>query len=53
VGVASTPLGPSGKAMFGDHLVDCISSGEFIPRDTHVAVVEVRGNRVVVRAVDG
>jgi membrane-bound serine protease (ClpP class) len=52
VGVSSTQLGPSGKAMFGNHLVDCISSGEFIPRDTQVTVIEVRGNRVVVRAVD-
>jgi membrane-bound serine protease (ClpP class) len=49
-GVATTPLGPSGKARFGNHLVDVISTGEFISRDSQVVVAEVHGNRVVVRA---
>ena len=49
VGVATTPLGPSGKARFGNHLVDVISTGEFISRDSQVVVTEVHGNRVVVR----
>ena len=49
VGVATTPLGPSGKARFGNHLVDVISTGEFISRDSQVVVLEVHGNRVVVR----
>ena len=49
-GVTTTPLGPSGKARFGNHLVDVISTGEFIARDSQVVVAEVHGNRVVVRA---
>jgi membrane-bound ClpP family serine protease len=49
VGVATTPLGPGGKARFANHLVDVISSGEFIARDSRVVVTEVHGNRVVVR----
>ena len=53
VGVATTPLGPSGKARFGNHLVDVISTGEFIARDSQVVVTEVHGNRVVVRLGDG
>lgn len=52
-GVTTTPLGPSGKARFGNHLVDVISTGEFIPRDSQVVVAEVHGNRVVVRAAKG
>jgi len=48
VGMATTPLGPSGKARFGNHLVDVISSGDFISRDSQVVVTEVHGNRVVV-----
>ena len=53
VGVATTPLGPSGKARFGNHLVDVISTGEFISRDSQVVVTEVHGNRVVVRLATG
>ncbi len=53
VGVTTTPLGPSGKARFGNHLVDVISTGEFIPRDSQVVVTEVHGNRVVVRLATG
>ena len=50
VGVTTTPLGPSGKARFENHLVDVISTGEFIARDSQVVVLEVHGNRVVVRS---
>jgi membrane-bound serine protease (ClpP class) len=53
VGVATTPLGPSGKARFANHLVDVISAGDFIPRDSQVLVTKVQGNRVVVRLVEG
>ena len=53
VGVAASPLGPSGKARFGNHLVDVISTGEFIARDSQVVVTEVHGNRVVVRLATG
>ena len=53
VGVATTPLGPSGKARFGNHLVDVISTGEFISRDSQIVVTEVHGNRVVVRLATG
>jgi membrane-bound ClpP family serine protease len=53
VGVATTPLGPGGKARFGNHLVDVITSGEFIARDSRVLVTEVHGNRVVVRLAPG
>ena len=53
VGLTTTPLGPGGKARFGNHLVDVISSGEFIARDSRVVVEEVHGNRVVVRLASG
>jgi membrane-bound serine protease (ClpP class) len=53
VGVATTPLGPAGKARFANHLVDVISTGEFIARDSQVVVMEVHGNRVVVRLASG
>jgi membrane-bound serine protease (ClpP class) len=50
-GTTTTPLVPAGKARFGDSVVDVIADGEMIePRKT-IEVVEVRGNRVVVREV--
>jgi membrane-bound serine protease (ClpP class) len=50
-GVATTSLMLSGKARFGDELVDVVAVGEAIDRGTPVTVVEVSGNRVVVRPV--
>lgn len=52
-GTAVTQLTPSGKARFGNRLVDVISEGELISRGSVVEVVEVRGNRVLVREVPG
>ncbi len=50
-GTTVTPLVPGGKVRFGDELVDVISYGEFIDRGKPVTVIEVRGNRVVVREI--
>ena len=50
-GVTTTRLVPSGKARFGDELVDVIASGELIEKNTAVRVVEVHGNRVMVEPV--
>lgn len=50
-GVATTPLMPGGKARFDEELVDVIAEGQAIDRGQEVKVVEVRGNRVVVRAI--
>ncbi|MFO0901975.1 MAG: NfeD family protein [Pirellulales bacterium] len=52
-GVAATPLVPGGKARFGGQVVDVLSEGEMVPRDAPVEVLEVLGNRVVVRRVAG
>lgn len=48
-GEALTPLRPSGRARFGERIVDVVSEGDFIPRGTPVSVLEVVGNRVVVQ----
>ena len=50
-GLTTTPLLPSGKAQIGDEMVDVIADGEVIERNRPVRVVEVRGNRVLVRQV--
>ena len=49
-GTARTTLRPSGKAEFGDELVDVVSQGEFIPAGAPVRIVHVEGTRVVVEA---
>ena len=50
-GVTLTTLRPAGMARFGDKKVDVIADGEIIEKDTRVRVMEVKGNRVVVRSV--
>ena len=52
-GVALTTLRPAGMARFGEKKVDVVSEGEVVERDSRVRVIEVKGNRVVVRAVRG
>lgn len=52
-GVAVTPLRPAGIARIGDRKVDVVSEGEVIDPNTRIRVIEVKGNRVVVRAVSG
>ena len=51
-GVTTTQLTPAGKARFGSTLVDVISDGDFIPRNTPVVVAEVHGNRVLVKSAE-
>ena len=51
-GATTTPLVPSGKARFGDQLVDVVSDGDFIDRGLAVEVTEVQGTRIVVRTVE-
>ena len=48
-GKAMTILRPSGKARFGDRVVDVVSDGPFIEVDQPVQVIQVNGNRVTVR----
>lgn len=50
-GTTTTALFPSGKALFGDEMVDVVSAGEMIEKGASVVVVEVLGSRVLVREV--
>ena len=51
-GVSVTPLRPSGTAEFDGDRVDVVTLGELIAKDTRVKVIEVEGNRVVVKALE-
>ncbi|MHB0957320.1 MAG: NfeD family protein [Pirellulaceae bacterium] len=52
LGVTTTQLTPSGKARFGDDVVNVISDGVLVPRGSQVRVVQVRGNRVLVEPLE-
>jgi membrane-bound ClpP family serine protease len=52
VGITRTQLTPSGKAIFGNQVVAVISDGDLIAKGCEVEVLEVQGNRVLVRARD-
>jgi membrane-bound ClpP family serine protease len=51
IGVAATPLRPAGKTQFGESYVDVVAEGGYIMPGTRVQVIEVEGNRVVVKEV--
>jgi membrane-bound serine protease (ClpP class) len=51
IGVAATALRPAGIARFGEEFVDVISEGSYVPAGTRVQVIEIEGNRVVVKEV--
>jgi membrane-bound ClpP family serine protease len=51
VGTAATVLRPAGMARFGDAYVDVVTEGGYVPAGARVQVVEIEGNRVVVKEV--
>ncbi|MCS7167657.1 MAG: NfeD family protein [Gemmatales bacterium] len=51
VGIAVTDLRPSGKARFGDVLLDVQAEGQYLQAGTRVQVVEVEGTIIVVQAL--
>ena len=50
LGTAVTVLRPSGKARFAENVVDVVTEGEFIARETPVTVIQTDGMRVVVKS---
>jgi membrane-bound serine protease (ClpP class) len=51
-GEAMSRLRPAGKAKFAEAIVDVVTEGAFIDKGTKVTIIEVTGNRVVVRAAE-
>lgn len=52
VGMAISDLRPVGKARFGDSMVDVVATAEFLDRGMAVEIIEIHGNRVVVKGRD-
>jgi membrane-bound serine protease (ClpP class) len=51
IGVAATTLRPAGKARFGDDYLDVVAEGDYVNPGSRVQVVEIEGNRIVVKEV--
>ncbi|MEX0818049.1 MAG: NfeD family protein, partial [Pirellulaceae bacterium] len=51
-GVAESPLRPAGKAIFGDAYLDVVADGSFVDKGKQVRIIQISGNRIVVREVD-
>jgi membrane-bound serine protease (ClpP class) len=51
IGVAATTLRPAGKARFGDDYLDVIAEGDYVNAGSRVQVIELEGNRIVVKEV--
>ena len=51
MGVAVTPLRPSGKAQFGGQFLDVIAEGDYVAPGGRVQVIEIEGTRIVVKEV--
>ena len=51
MGVAVTPLRPSGKAQFGGQFLDVIAEGDYVSPGGRVQVVEIEGMRIVVKEI--
>jgi membrane-bound serine protease (ClpP class) len=51
-GRTTSPLRPTGKARFGNLLIDVTADGFFVESDSLVKVVDVQGTRVIVKKLD-
>jgi membrane-bound serine protease (ClpP class) len=52
-GEVTSTLRPTGKARFGDAIVDVVATAEFLSKGTKVEITEIHGNRVVVKRING
>lgn len=48
-GLVISALRPTGKAKFGDAIVDVVAEGDFLDKGTEVEIIQIHGNRVVVK----
>lgn len=51
-GEVISTLRPTGKAKFGDAIVDVVALAEFLDKGTRIEIIEIHGNRVVVKAIE-
>ena len=51
VGEAATDMRPAGKARFGEEYLDVVAEGSYVPAGSRIQVIEIEGNRIVVKEV--
>jgi membrane-bound serine protease (ClpP class) len=51
IGVAATALRPAGKAQFADDYLDVVAEGSYVQAGVRVQIIEIEGNRIVVKEV--
>ncbi|MFQ6036322.1 MAG: nodulation protein NfeD [Sedimentisphaerales bacterium] len=49
IGEVTATLRPTGKAKFGEAIVDVVATAEFLDKGTKVQITEIHGNKVVVK----
>ncbi len=52
-GIAESPLRPAGKAIFHNDYIDVVTDGSFVEAGRPVRVIQIQGNRIVVREFEG
>jgi membrane-bound serine protease (ClpP class) len=52
IGEATSRLRPAGKARFAQAVVDVVTEGSFVDKGARVMIMEISGNRVVVREAE-
>ncbi|MDD4643039.1 MAG: NfeD family protein [Erysipelotrichaceae bacterium] len=51
IGTTITELRPAGIAMINDKRIDVVSHGDYIERKKKVRVINVKGNRIIVKEI--
>jgi len=52
IGFAITKLRPAGQAKFEDAVVDVVAEGEFIEKGQKIKIIQIQGNKVVIRKME-
>ena len=50
-GIAITKLRPAGQARFNNAVVDVVTEGDLIEKDRRIKIIQIQGNRVVVKQI--
>lgn len=50
-GEVLSKMRPTGKVKFKEQIVDCVAEAEFLDKGAEVEIIQIHGNRVVVRPV--
>jgi membrane-bound serine protease (ClpP class) len=52
MGFAITKLRPAGRAKFDNAIVDVVAEGDLIEKGQKIKIIQIQGNKVVVRKIE-